>query len=226
MWTWKGGENSTTIIACPFHNLPVRQEVNLYVEQARSKKEAIQIPVMNQLASTFPTCCCWTVGVPHECLRCPRGLAPALETQDACQKLPYPSSSMCFQHKIQASRRWSCRLELLHGQSLCSHIDSESQCLGALSQPWQSRSIRKDFPCCFTVPPCQYSNKPGCNGWNKLSCLCLLKGGKRYELQAGRSPSNLISFSKSCLLFGRKFTAIFILTLFIFLSIFSTLLTA
>lgn len=60
--TWKGGENSTTIAACPFCNLPVRQEGNLDVERARSEEEAIQIPAMNQLGSTFPTCCCWMVG--------------------------------------------------------------------------------------------------------------------------------------------------------------------
>lgn len=171
--TWKGGENSTTIVACPFCNLPVRQEGNLYVERARREEEAIQIPAMKQLASTFPTCCCWTVGAPHECLRCPRGLAPSLETQNACWKLLYPCSSVCFQHKIQTSRRWFSRWEFLHGQSLCSHTDSESQCLGASSQPWQSHSVREDFPCCFTMSPCQYSNKPGCNEWNKLSCLCL-----------------------------------------------------
>lgn len=129
--------------------------------------------------------------------------------------------------KSRHPERWSSRLVLLHGQSLCFHIDSESQCLGASSQPWQNHSIREDFPCCFTVSPCQYSNKPGCNGWNKLSCLCLCEGEKRYELQAGRSPSNLISFSKSCSLFGYNFTTIFIPTSFIFLIyFFSTLLTA
>lgn len=129
--------------------------------------------------------------------------------------------------KSRHPERWSSRLELLHGQSLCSHIDSETQCLGASSQPWQNHSIREDFPCCFTVSPCQYSNKPGCNGWNKLSCLCLCEGGKRYELQAGRSPSNLISFSKSCSLFGHNFTTLFISTPFIFLIyFFCTLLTA
>lgn len=112
------------------HSLPFPQPASeaggKSVEQARSKEEAIQIPVMNQLASTFSTCCCWMVGAPPECLRCPRGLAPAMETEDTSWKLLYPSSSVCFQHKIQASRRSSSRLELLHGQSLCSHIDSES----------------------------------------------------------------------------------------------------
>lgn len=59
---------------------------------------------------------------------------------------------------------------------------------------------------------CQYSNKPGCNGRNKLSCLCLQKGGKRYKLQAGRSPSDLVSSSKSCSFFGHNFSTFFILT--------------
>ncbi|PKU48961.1 hypothetical protein llap_614 [Limosa lapponica baueri] len=48
--TWKGGENSAAIAACPSRNLPVQQEGNLYVERARSEEETIQIPAMNRLA--------------------------------------------------------------------------------------------------------------------------------------------------------------------------------
>ncbi|KAJ7423558.1 hypothetical protein BTVI_09377 [Pitangus sulphuratus] len=36
--TWKGGENSTAIVACPSHNLPVRQEGNLYVKLSEKRE--------------------------------------------------------------------------------------------------------------------------------------------------------------------------------------------
>lgn len=104
--TWKEGENSTAIAACPSCNLLVQQEGNLYVERARSEEETIQIPAMNRLAGTFPACSCWMVGAPHECPRCPGGLAAwvaELEAQQqagargACRKLLHPGGSMCFQ---------------------------------------------------------------------------------------------------------------------------------
>ena len=180
---WKGGENSTAVAACPSRSLPVQQEGNLYVERVRYEEETIQIPAMNRLAGTFPAGCCRMVGAPHECPVCPSGLAACTAGLEAWQraearggdwKFLYPSGSTCFQHKIQAARRCSSRWELLHGWSLRSHTDSESQRLTASPQPWHSHGTREDFPCRFTASLCQYSNKPGCNGRNKRSlCHCL-----------------------------------------------------
>lgn len=122
--TWKGGENSTAISACPSRNLPVQQEGNLYVERARSVEETIQIPATNRLAGTFPACRCRTAGAPHQCLRCPGGLAACTAALEAWQRAGargggwqflYPRSSMCFQCKTQAARRCSSRRELHHG---------------------------------------------------------------------------------------------------------------
>lgn len=163
---------------CP-RSLPFSQPAGAAgVKHARgaSRKQSRSLPRIGWRARS-------RLAAPHEQPRCPGGPAAGVAAlragqragaRGACQKFLHPGSSTCFQPKSQVARRHSSRWKLLHGWSLCSHTNAESQRLRASPQPWHGYSTREDLPSRFTASLCQYSNKPGCNGRKKRSsCLPL-----------------------------------------------------
>lgn len=216
MWTWKGGENSTTIVACPFHNLPVRQEGNLWNKREAGRKQSRSLSWTSwQVHSQLAAAGWWEH--PMSAWSAPEGWQqpwkPKTLVGNFCTPAALCASSIKSRHPEDYLPGWSCAMAKASVPTLTLNPGA----LGHHPSPGRATALGNISPVVLQFIPCWYSNKPGCNGWNKLSCLCLWEGGKRYELQAGRSPSNLISFSKSCSLFGHNFTTIFISTPFIFL---------